>query len=568
MIAALVLLFDSRSLFAPYLIATMFAYFSLNKNRDTVFDRRKKSSRIVIAASLLCALLLTLANYQIWMHPLLPDVRTSLYVRLVKLLLVGVLFAGIYVSCLNIFRYVCFNDEAFALRLTSEQKGAGRSFIIPFVIIFCVYLAIYLCCYYPGLMSLDSIDQVKQLFTGKYSNHQPFYHTQLIGVFLRLGLSMFQNMNAAVATYVIFQMLVLAATFAFVTYNLALLAMPKWTIVTSVIWYAVMPFHIMFSFTVWKDVLFGAFVTLLIIFFIRIEKGLGRRSANVLCFALSSLVMCLIRSNGLFAYIFVFMAVLILARKNMDIVFAMTAVIIAAFILKHPVLNTFSVTPPDTVESLSIPLQQVARVVADDGVMSDEDRSLLSKIIDVSSIRETYDPDISDPIKNAIRDFGNQDYLSKNMGRFGGLYLRGLVHNPMKYIEAWVDSTCGYWNGGYNYWIWFWDVEDNPYEISRSVASPGMLRVMDEYLWLFYNNRLFQIFGAIGLFVWIMVIAFARCISTSNRTGIIAIMPILAILLSLVVSSPVYAEFRYMYALFAALPILLAITCHKKEETE
>ena len=201
--------------------------------------------------------------------------------------------------------------------------------------------------------------------------------------------------------------------------------------------------------------------------------------------------------------------------------------------------------------------------------MSDEDRKLLSNIIDVSSIKETYDPDISDPIKNAIRDFGNQDYLSQNMAKFGGLYLRGLIHNPMKYIEAWVDSTCGYWNGGYNYWIWFWDVEDNPYGISRSVASPAMLRVMDEYLWLFYNNRLFQIFGAIGLFVWIVVIAFARCVSTSNRTGIIAIVPILAIILSLVVSSPVYAEFRYMYAMFCALPILLAITCHiRKEDTE
>ena len=93
-----------------------------------------------------------------------------------------------------------------------------------------------------------------------------------------------------------------------------------------------------------------------------------------------------------------------------------------------------------------------------------------------------------------------------------------------------------------------------------------MLHAMDEYLWLFYNNRILQVFCAIGLFVWIVIIAFARCTAVSNRTGMIAIVPILAILLSLVISSPVYAEFRYMYALFCALPILLSVTCHEKED--
>ena len=437
------MLTDSRALFAPYLIALLFAAFTLYKSREMSFEKRSISYRIVCIVSVIFAALLTLANYSLWMDPKLPDIRSSLFVRIVKLLYVCVIFSGFFVSCLNILRYVCFNKDAFAIKKPEDRQGSFRFFIIPFAIISVIYLTIFVCCYYPGLMSLDSIDQVKQLFTHKYSNHQPFYHTQLLGIFIRPGLSIFGNMNAAVATYTVFQILFMAMTFSFVTYNMALLKMPLWSIVTSTVGYAVMPFHIMFSFTVWKDVYFGAFTTLLIVFFIRIMKDLGKRPLNLALFSVSGLVMCLIRSNGLFAYIFVFIAILLLARKEKDIMIAMITVILAAFIFKHPVLNSLNVTQPDTVESLSIPLQQISRTIADDGVMSDEDKAILSNIIDVSSIKDTYDPDISDPVKNAIRDFGNQKYLSDNMGRslFPGTYpqpdeiCRGMDRQHMRILD-------------------------------------------------------------------------------------------------------------------------------------
>ena len=559
------LLIDSPALFAPYLIAAVFALYCLMQNRFASFDTRSRSYRIITAVSVISAAFITIANYSIWLYPSLPDARSAMFVRLYKALLMLVIFAGSFVCAHNIFRFVCFDRNAFAIRLSSEPEKCIKFFLIPFCIISAIYITFWLCCYYPGLLSLDSIDQIRQIFTGEYSNHQPFYHTQLLGLFIRIGLSLTQNMNAAVAAYVIVQILFMAAVFAFTVYNLAKLRLPVWTAVAATVWYAVMPFHIMFSYTVWKDVYFGAFVTLLILYFIRLVKNIGKSGINLAGFGISGLVICLIRSNGLFAYVFVLLAVLILLRSRRDLLFIMIATVAAAFILKHTVLGWLGVTPPDTVESLSMPLQQVARVVADDGNISAEDEQLLSNIIDVSSIKDIYDPVISDPVKNAIRDFGNQDYLSSHKGDFALMYIRTFFKNPMKYVIAWVDGTCGYWNSGYNYWVWFWDIEDNPYGITRQVASSRLLLVMDEYLWLFYNNPILQIFTAIGLFVWICILAFARCISDRNTVGIISIVPILAILLSLLVSSPVYAEFRYMYALFCALPILLAVTCHNRE---
>ncbi len=561
MILCLIRLIDARALLAPYVIAASFAVFCLVKCRGISVDKKTLKYRLMTAFSVITAILITLGNYEMWYRPELPDVRSALFVRIYKALVIAVLMSGSFVCAQNILRYALYPPE-------EDDKASGALqvkrpylfFIIPFAIFMCIYLTVFFSCYYPGLLSLDSMDQVAQVFTGQYSNHQPFYHTMIIQGFLRAGLAMFSDINRAVGFYSVFQVTVMCATFAFVVFNMAKIGAPKWGLVTATVYYALMPFHIMFSYTMWKDVYFGASVCLLIVFFIRLIRGIGNRYASLIGFALCGVVTCLIRSNGLFAYIFVFAACILFIRKDKAVLIVMAVTIVAAFVCKHAVLSGLGVIQPDTVESLSIPLQQVARVVADGGVITDSDREIMEQIIDVDAIKDNYDPIISDPIKNMIRDYGNQDYLKNNKAEYALLYLRVIARNPAPAVFAWVDSTCGYWNSGYNYWVWYWDVESNQYGIERTITSPGVLRFMDEYLWMFYNSRILQLFTSIGLFVWAVVFMFARCIAKDNRAGLIAIMPILAILVTLLISSPVFAEFRYMYSMYTSLPALIAVT--------
>ena len=558
--AGAVTLFDCRAFYAPYLIAAVFSVYCLFKIKDRDIDRNSRKYRIVCIVSFVAAVFVTLANYALWLHPDMPDIRTPMFVRICKLLLILIIMSGSFSSVLAIMTYTVYDPDSFSV---SGKLPSGKRpwlfFLVPFVIISGIYLTIYMCCYYPGLLSVDSIDQVTQIFSGEYSNHQPFFHTMIVGVFLRMGLAAFSDINRAVAFYAVFQVLFMAATFSFTIHTMAKLKMPVWCEVAATAFYALMPYHIMYSYTVWKDVYFGAFVTLLIVFFIRLYTRTGNTVANTIGFAACGPIICLIRSNGLFAYAFVFLAMLLLARKEKKLILIMLITMIASFAAKHTMLPALNVTAPDTVESLSIPLQQIARVVADDGVIADEDQAFLEQIIDTSTLKDVYDPDISDPVKNAIRDHGDQDFLSQNMGGFAGMYLRTFVHNPMEYIIAWVDSTCGYWNAGYDYWIWYWDIEQNPWGITRTVHSESVLHFMDEYLWLFYNNRILQVFTSIGLAVWIALLALAKGISRNDRLMIIATVPPLAIMLSLIISSPVFSEFRYMYALYCALPLLCAL---------
>lgn len=55
-------------------------------------------------------------------------------------------------------------------------------------------------------------------------------------------------------------------------------------------------------------------------------------------------------------------------------------------------------------KALSIPLQQIAYTIVNDGNISDEQYQKLGKIMDVDQIEEIYQPTVSDPVKINVRE--------------------------------------------------------------------------------------------------------------------------------------------------------------------
>ncbi len=540
--------------YAPYLLAALFAFFCLQKNRTASVAPGKA----VYIISAVCAFMLTLANHRLWVHPNMPDERSALFFRLYKLLIILVIFLGCFISIKNILHFIKDNRSSYPV--TGNTAVAKRSYLyfaIPFLLMFIVYFTLYRMCYYPGILSVDAIDQITQIFTGEWSNHHPLCHTMLIKLFFAPALSITGNINSAVSAYVIFQIIFMCAVFSFLTLTMAQLRMPKYALVIATVWYALMPFHIMFSFTIWKDVIFGAFVTLFVIFLVRIASNLGNSIANHVGFALSSLAFCLFRSNGMFAFVIVTVCLFFAFGKNRRLVMIAAASIVVAFIIKHGVFSMMNVTQPDTVEMLSIPLQQVTRVIVDEGNITDEDRALISNILDIEQAKLKYDPGISDPIKNMIRDYGNQQFLSENKGAFFGMYLRTFIRNPLSYMLAFVDQTKGYWNSGYRYMLWYWDVESNDLGIERVITSSRINTALGEYLWLFYDDPAVRILASIGLGVWILLLAFYKNLTGKNYVALMTTVPSIAIIISLLVSTPAYSEFRYVYSLYCLMPLII-----------
>ena len=124
-------------------------------------------------------------------------------------------------------------------------------------------------------------------------------------------------------------------------------------------------------------------------------------------------------------------------------------IMIISFAIKGPFYTILNIKRADFVESLSIPIQQVAYVIRHDGRISKQEMKDLCKIADINQIKEEKDnwraQFVSDPVKDNIRKNDKSHYLENNKMKYFKLWLSLGMKNPNKYIRAWIKQTNGYW---------------------------------------------------------------------------------------------------------------------------
>jgi len=554
-------LLKSDSYYVPYLIAGVLGCVSLYQNTRSHENRFKKENKLLITASSFgFAIVVMAANYNVFAA--LAQEHSILYRSLV---LVAVFLGGFF-SAYNSLRFVMESTRDFYWGKYEHSWNCTVVFGLSVTAISLINLAMLFLCYYPGVLSPDSCDQIRQIMAGAYSNHHPFYHTMLIKFFLFVGMKVFDDLNAAVALYGVFQILFMACCFSYTVVTLYQMKISKKLIIGCWLFYAVMPFHIIYSFTMWKDVMFGGFVLLFSISVFRFMKNIGRKSMNYLVILIGSIGMCLFRSNGWFAFLVTLIVFAWLYRKKyIKLCLTFAFVLLFTFVLKHPVLACFNVSQPDVIEGLSIPAQQIARVVTDCNDLTGEQKTLLGKVIDLEAIPDTYAKHISDPIKNLVRKTANQEYLEENKAAYLKLYLQIGIYHPGEYIKAWIDQTRGYWNGGYDYWIWTLDIiGNNDLGIDRTMHIERLDMLFVPYCEFYLNDSFFQIFLCIGFYVWIMAGLGIINIARNNKDSFFCVFPSIAVIASLLVATPVFSEFRYAYNVFCCIPFFVFSPFYKE----
>lgn len=477
-----------------------------------------------------------------------------------KVLAVIAVFLGGWSIFGNILIYLTARLRDFSFRERTEG-GKLRPWVLFLLLMLPMavinILALFLC-EYPGNLTADSGWQVRQLMTDTYSNHNPVYHTLMIKVFVKVGLGIFGDINVGVALYCVAQILFMASCFAYGMLTLYQKGIPTKYILCCVLFYTLMPYHIVYSATVWKDVVFSGAVLLFVVSTFRILHGMGNGIANYLVFVLGSVGVCLLRSNGWFVYLMTSAIFSLLFRKKWKKLCLLCLCLLGVtFVLKHPVLAALNVIQPDPIESLSIPAQQIARVVSDCNDLTAEQRALLENVVEVDRIPQAYAPVLSDPIKYLVRETDNQSYLSEHGGEFIRLYFELGISHPVKYVQAWIDQTKGYWNGGYDNWRWSREAAGSEFGIRRTVHSEKVNQWLDNYLWIYENTNGLAVFLCIGFHVWIVILMCYLCLVRRDRVSFFTTLPVLTLILSLLMATPVYSEFRYAYAVFCVLPFLI-----------
>ncbi len=441
-----------------------------------------------------------------------------------------------------------------------QRRHPVRFFFVVFGILAAIdflYLVLYV---RPGALSIDSIDQLNQAINGVYTNHHPFWHTIIIKCIVELGLLVFGNINAAVFMCSVCQLIFVAASFAYALATLYQLGVPRKGIGCVLVIYALMPYHIAFSVTMWKDVVFGIAVLVFIVALYRIFRHISHKAwADYLMLALASLGFCLWRTNGSYAFLATILMLSVFAlKKYYKIILTMLLVFVIAWGMKGPLLSAMGVSGTAFSESLSIPAQQVARVITAGCELTAEEEELLSKIMDIEKIPSIYKEYISDPVKGEIAKTGD-DYLAAHKADYLKLWIQLGLKYPHHYIAAYVEQTKGYWNGGYDRWIYTTGVAENDLGINTDQSEHIAGRFINLAFWPYTVSSFAQPARAIGFHVWILAGLFIVNLMKKREETWLAV-PVLMVIATLLIATPVFSEFRYAYSVFTTLPFIGAVT--------
>lgn len=398
-----------------------------------------------------------------------------------------------------------------------------------------------------------------------YSNHHPWLHTMLIKGIYELGVKLCHSTNRAFALYSLFSVSILSFAFACVVAYLAGRGMKRKYLLLLVLVYIASPVNQMYSIIMWKDIPFAVsvlfFTVLLCLMYDRLSEGRTNLTGWIL-FVPIGFCVCFFRSNGLYVFLGM-IPFLIWAfwKQKRSAICAIGIVLALGLLYKGPVFRYFQVTEPDLIESLSIPAQQIAAVISQEGEISDDQKALLSNVIDLEKVPEAYlgSPGCSDAVKELVRDTDNQEFLADHAPDFFRTWLELFWQNKRIYVRAFAEETEGYWyHKTYFPFIWATYIEENGAGIERDSKLPEAV-VEGIRSWLEGYKAHFDRYLSIGLYIYI----FLACLITALRKkngNLVAYLPALGIWGTLLIATPVFADLRYAYAIYVSVPFLVCLT--------
>lgn len=460
------------------------------------------------------------------------------------------------------------DNERCVLRL--GKRVVPNTMLTPLlsVVVFAFWVPVLLAMF-PGVNGYDSALQAEMFLSSEINSHHPVIHTLLVGACIEIGMRI-SSVSAGILLYSIVQMLIMSFIYGFACKTIFECTRSKGILAFSLAWFSLCPLNSVLSISMTKDSLFGALIVLAMAYFAR-YYCLGRRSADKVLLVVSLSIALLFRNNALYAYVLILIVAafaLCFRKKKISFGIAVSALIplVICVAVTGPVYSALGIEKGNAAaESLSVPIQQLARtaVVADD--LSAEDKEMIDALL---PDWESYQAGISDHVKGTF----NVDYFRENLPEIVLRYFMIGVTHPQVFTEAFLVCTYGYWypdspgmdRGGFSYHPYF--------ETPATLQPVGIMDGIDhssliggigaayETMVVAHIWEYVPVVAALmnsGMAVWFYLIAFVWFAKRSPAPLFLMPTGLLIAYWGTCLLGPCLLV-RYLYPLFAALPLLFA----------
>lgn len=462
---------------------------------------------------------------------------------------------------------------------TLRADGGCSSIRVPSVavralVIFLLYLPFFLR-YCPGLFFGDTFSSFAQIMGwNPLSNHHPVAFTMMMAVCIKIVGLMGMGPSAGVALLTVLQMACVASTFGYlsiwVSSRLGVSSRWSWLLVA---FFGLSRYCALYSVALWKDPLFSCCLILVVTMLADAVMGKGSWSSalRLLVFGALALGVMLLRNNGLYicAALFVVLAIVATLSRlgriaplepapRLAASFGLALVI--CLVITGPVYSAIGVVPSEAVESVGIPLAQMARVAALDGDMTESDRSYMNELLPLDRYKEVYRPSFIDPLK------WNEDFNAEHLeDGFWTHWASMLSRNPSIYFEAWELQTFGFWAPNV---IGADNLPENflmgaPYNLmadtgaSAGVAFRNLLASFGDGVDAAIGLNAWSISGAVVF--WLLVFSAVLLVSRGGPRFALPLLPFLLLYGTLFIASPIWYWPRYIVAAQFGLPVVLVV---------
>ncbi|RAQ22710.1 hypothetical protein DPQ25_12175 [Hydrogeniiclostridium mannosilyticum] len=490
------------------------------------------------------------------------------------------LLSGYFLLFFPAIRWLMIKAQDYSYSSIGKERawftGNARSIFLVTVVISVLWLPYYFI-NFPGVVTWDSYYQINQgLGFVPLSDHQPFVHSLIQGLVLKIGIALFGTIDQAIALCSALQILSFALIFSFIIYWLARCGVSSRIRLLVLAFLALNPLIGWYSVTLWKDIWLAMFIllygTALYIFCGEHTLCCKSRIHTTVLLLISILGVLFFKKTGIYIIVLTVPFLFYYGKKHRR---RILLTVLAAFAVYGGIytvcMNQLNIQKGDMREALSIPMQQIARTVKyHESDISEEDKLSINRFLPYDQLGELYNPKISDNVKSEF----NTQAVKDDIGSFLTVYFKLMIQHPKTYLEAFLANSSGYWYPLTDYWM----ISTNSYQHMLSFYNENQWTIYDENYLSYQTNPsqsqlqlhaehfvnqlrkipIISLFFGIGCYTWLCLLLFFIGILKKNKSIRPLCVLIGAVLLTCLIS-PVYAEMRYAYPILLLTPILTVL---------
>lgn len=484
-------------------------------------------------------------------------------------------------------------------------KIKKRWFWVGALALLCLWIPFWLALW-PGIFNYDAHFQYEMVSNESLQTHHPLLHTLLLNGCILLGQQIWDSANVGVSLYLGVVLIISALTYSWMLFTMAEEGAGKVLLACSFIFLSVNPAFVVWLISANKDALFVVFLILATLMLYRACRFRKRELAEPMAsqpgalpwennaaghafrkffggdklriggtFALALfwvvLLVLALRTSAVYSLLVFLPFALILIRRYLrvrlvGVMASAAAVFIVVYLLLTQIIFQIPSGPWQTLDALSIPRQQLARV----WVQTEDPatRAAYEQVFEPSDLAllEEYEADNADTSRKAFRSAFEED-----PSKLLALYLEMAPRYPGTFTDAALLT---------NYEAWYPGAVSDGYVLEGNFSKPGEARgcYIDvsafppaEEAWILADfGAWLKQFGLsnVGMdlapvrllcspavYVWILLVAFVRTLCVRNRRGALACTLLLVFTLTAFLSPLVVM--RYFLMTMAATPLLL-----------